>query len=337
MIIWVVVASSLWGFPGTYRLVILVILGCLAAAAVVFAARNLSGKIWIVAGAVSLQLLSLPDPWIGGITAHLPSPLDGAITLELFLVIPTAIVVAGLLANSGLNTLSGSQAAKPGDDVLSPPSGKRSTTAPAAVLALSLILLCAVLRTTYRFLVWDTTYDPLGILWLGMPILSILFSSALLFGLLPGKTKLAGVPALLLIPLLIIVAARAQAVDFRHLTEANAERVSQLLEAYFVGEGGYPEDLNQLVPSYAISLPRPVIIFGQSWCYQAGQDYYRLGYLDREHWSSPILFGRMYSAQGHSPLRVDVCQPAIDAYRALHPNWDRTLQDYGKITPTPDI
>jgi hypothetical protein len=142
---------------------------------------------------------------------------------------------------------------------------------------------------------------------------------------------------LLLIPALIVVATRAQSVNFRQLTEARAERARQAIEAYYAREGRYPETIQQLIPWYAISLPKPVIIYGQGWCYQGGEDYYRLGYLDSEHWSSPIRFGRVYSAKGHSPLKVDVCQLAIDTYRAQHPDWDRILQDYGKPTPTPDI
>jgi hypothetical protein len=78
-------------------------------------------------------------------------------------------------------------------------------------------------------------------------------------------------------------------------------------------------------------------MFGQGWCYHAGQDYYRFGYLDREHWSSPIVFGRLYSFQGRSPLKVDVCASVIDVYRTQHPDWERALQQYGRPTPTPDI
>jgi hypothetical protein len=136
---------------------------------------------------------------------------------------------------------------------------------------------------------------------------------------------------------MIAVSARAQRVDFRQLTEERAERVTQAIETYYAREGRYPQDLRQLVPRYVLSLPGPVIIYGQDWCYDGGEDYYRLGYLDREHWSDPRLFGRVYSAKGDSPLKVDVCQPAIDIYRAQHPDWDRILQDYGRPTPTSDI
>jgi hypothetical protein len=189
----------------------------------------------------------------------------------------------------------------------------------------------------YWFMVWDTTDDPLGYFWLVFPILAVLLASALVVSGLAGKARWAGVLYLLLIPALIAVAALAQGVDFRQLTRARAERVKQAIETYYVREGHYPQDLQQLVPWYTVSLSQPLIMYGQSWCYQGGPDYYRFGYLDRDHWSSPIRFGRVYSAAGTSPLRVDVCQPAIDAYRAEHPGWDQTLRIYGQPTPTPDL
>lgn len=171
-----------------------------------------------------------------------------------------------------------------------------------------------------------------------IPVPVVLLSGVVLCIVLPGRKKPAGFLYSLLIPALMIgVCARAQSVDLRKLTEARAELVTQGIEKYFVQEGHYPQNLQQLVPWYILSLSTPVIIYGQDWCYQGGEDSYRFGYLDREHWSSPIRFGRLYSAQGHSPLKADVCQPAIDDYRAQHPDWDRALQAYGKPTPTPNI
>jgi hypothetical protein len=142
----------------------------------------------------------------------------------------------------------------------------------------------------------------------------------------------------LLLPTLIIaVSTNAKGVDYRRLTQERAGQVSQAIDAYYAREGSYPQGLQQLTPFYILSLPGPVIMFGQGWCYQEGKDYFRLGYLDRDHWSSPILFGRVYSAKGHSPVKVDVCQSVIDAYRAQHPDWEQGLREYGRPTPTPDI
>ena len=82
---------------------------------------------------------------------------------------------------------------------------------------------------------------------------------------------------------MIAVSARAQSVDFRQLTEERAERASQAIETYCAREGRYPQDLRQLTPGYVLSLPGPVTIYGQDWCFDGGDDYYRLGYVYREH------------------------------------------------------
>lgn len=49
----------------------------------------------------------------------------------------------------------------------------------------------------------------------------------------------------------------------------------------------------RLTPGYVLSLPGPVIIYGQDWCHDGGDDYYRLGYVVCEHWSGPRLTGQV--------------------------------------------
>lgn len=336
-IAWWLVASGLFGSAILDGLIVLTIIGWLFASIVVLVAKKVSHTVWIIyAGLIILVALFLPDVMIINISARLPQPFEDPMTLTILLTLPAALVVAALLLYSGLNFYKKWQNAGLEEDGVSQTQRKHIGRASVIALVLSALVLVKVFHNFYWFMVWDTTGDSLGYFWLPFPILVMLFSSAFLFILLPGKSKLAGFFYLLLIPVLILVATRAQSVDFRQLTEARAERARKAIEAYDAREGRYPQNLQQLIPRYAILLPEPLIIYGQDWCYQGGKDNYRLGYLDREHWSNPILFGRVYSAKGHSPLKVDICQPAIDTYRAQHPDWDRILQDYGKPTPTPD-
>jgi len=334
---WCLVASFLWGAPSLGRLIVWTIIGWLVASAVVLAARRVSHTVWIYVGLFILAVLFLPDAMTIEISARLPQPFKDPMTFMYLLTLPVALVVAALLLYSGLSLHRKWQNAGLEEDRVSQAQRKHTERASVVTLVLSALVLAKTFYNFYWFMVWDTTGDSVGNGWLLLPALVVLSSSALLFSLLPGKAKLAGFSYLLLIPVLIVISARAQSVDFRQLTEARAERATQAIEAYYAREGRYPQDLRQLIPWYALSLPGPVIMYGQGWCYQGGQDYYRLGYLDREHWSSPIIFGRVYSTKGHSPLKVDVCQPAIDTYRAQHPDWDRLLHDYGIPTPTPDI
>jgi hypothetical protein len=120
---------------------------------------------------------------------------------------------------------------------------------------------------------------------------------------------------------MIAVSARAQRVDFRQLTEERAERVTQAIETYYAREGHYPQDLRQLTPWYALSLPGPVIIYGQEWCYDGGEDYYRLGYVYREHWSDPRLIGQIYKTKGEVPDLHGMCEEEVVALQKRYPDY----------------
>lgn len=330
------IASRVWGASAASLIVLSVMCG-LFAGGIVLIVQKASRTTWVLfAGLVLLLVLFLPDTTIIKVSAQLPSPLQDPMTFTILVTLPVAVVGAAWLLYAGLNLYKKGQ--NTGLEENSIPHARRKQTRRAGIVALGLsaLVLAKVIYNFYWFMVWDTTNDPLGNLWLIFPVAVVLGSAAVLFDLLRGKAKLAGLAYLLLVPLLIGAAALAQSVDFRQLTAAHAERAKQAIEAYNAREGSYPENIQQLFPAYAISLPGPMIIYGQDWCYEGGKDYYRLGYLDREHWSSPILFGRVYSAAGHSPRKEDVCQAVIDAYRAENPQWEQVLQMYGEPMPTPD-
>jgi hypothetical protein len=161
------------------------------------------------------------------------------------------------------------------------------------------------------------------IIWLMLLFFALFLSTVLLVATLPGSAKLLGLLYLLFMPfLLLTVTAIAQRVDFRQLTEDRAARVSQALEAYYDQEGHYPQDLRQLTPQYILSLPAPVILLGQTWCYDVGEDEYRLGYVDREHWSDPRLFGHTHSAKNdEAPHLPPLCEEEIAALIARAPHY----------------
>jgi hypothetical protein len=66
-----------------------------------------------------------------------------------------------------------------------------------------------------------------------------------------------------------------------------------------------------------------VIIYGQEWCYQASADFYQLGYVDRNHWSSPYLIGRLVSAAGEAASMQTVCETEISAIIEQYPIYSR--------------
>lgn len=166
------------------------------------------------------------------------------------------------------------------------------------------------------------SYDSRGYLLLTVPLAASLLSGVVVSIALSGRMKLAGfVYPLLVFALMVGVSARAQGVDFRRLTQARAERVRQAVEAYRAREGRYPQDLRQLTPRHALWLPGPVIIYGQGWCYDGGEDYYRLGYVYRKHWSDPRLIGRVYRTKGDVPDLPGVCEQAVAALQERYPDY----------------
>lgn len=100
-----------------------------------------------------------------------------------------------------------------------------------------------------------------------------------------------------------------------------AERTVRAIESYYDREGRYPESLSQLTPRYILSVPKPMIIYGQDWCYESGDGYYRLGFIDREHWSDPNLIGRVYraSAEIHGPPQI--CLEQFSAIKSKNPDF----------------
>jgi hypothetical protein len=316
-------ASLLWGSLGPDWLIVLGVACWLFVSALAWAARKMNAKVWIYAGLFILAGLFWPTSMLVEIFPnHLSLPFETLAAIMLFLITPTALVSAALLLYSGLSLYRERQSGSAAEDESSQAQRKHAGRTAAAALVLSALLLAKTLHNLYWLTVWDNTEDPLGYLWLIVPVVAVLFSGVMLSITLPGRTKLAGfLYSLLISALMIAVSARAQRVDFRQLTEKRAGRISQAIETYYDREGRYPQDLRQLTPWYVLSLPGPVIIYGQDWCYDGGEDYYRLGYIYREHWSDPRLTGRIYTTQGKVPDLARMCEAKVVALQKRYPDY----------------
>jgi type II secretory pathway pseudopilin PulG len=285
---------------------------CLLALVVLSVAKRANACVWIYVGLGILVALCLPDSLVVDLfLVPLSQPRDGLVELTFLIAFCAAFIITALLFQSSLNLLKRQNASI--DQMRnSITTYKHSGWISVIALALSVMVLVKAFHSVYWFMVWDTTGDSLGNLWLlSLPIPAVLFSSFVLFVTLSGRTKLIGVLYLLLIPALTAVSDRAQNVDFRQLTEERAEQVSQAIETFRTREGRYPHDLRQLVPWHIISLPSPVIIYAQGWCYDGGDDYYRLGYVNRNHWSDPDLHGQLYQSNGKIPDLPSICTEEI--------------------------
>jgi hypothetical protein len=62
-----------------------------------------------------------------------------------------------------------------------------------------------------------------------------------------------------------------------------------------------------------------MIINGQDWCYEGGDDHYRLGYVDREHWSSPYLVRQVHKTAGEYLETGNFCEEGITRLIEIDP------------------
>jgi hypothetical protein len=287
--------------------------------------------VWLAAGLLILALLFVPTYLlVEYFPYNLPRWFKPMATTTLFLAPSLAPIAAALLVYTGMMQFVG-RVSNPTTPGAALPSAGKAQSAGSGWIAASAWVLAAALvaRTLYNFywlIVWDSTYDPSDILWLIVPVYAALFSAVVLIIALPRWSKLAGLYGLVMPALLIAVMLLAKQVDFRQLTEARAGQVSQAIEAYYAREGHYPQTLRQLIPRDAFSIPSPVIINGQTWCYDSsgGQvsvsaAFYRLGYVDRKHWSDPNLFGQLYKTVGAVLDLPPICAGEISALVLTNP------------------
>ena len=288
--------------------------GWLLVPGLAWAAQRLSARVWLVAGLLALGGLALPAElsyYTGDRAAAVPF---AALAWHPWLMPPLALLIAGLLFCAGLRAPT----PRPAAAGRWTEAGRRIA---ALCLGLGALLLARTLHFLYWLLVWDSTYDSLFIFWMVLPGLAALAAGGVVIAILPRRRLLAAAYAVLGPLLLIGVYVLAQRVDTRELTEQRAARVAQAITAYHAREGRYPPTLRQLTPWPALFLPGPVIIHGQDWCYQAGDNYYQLGYVYRAHWSDPRLVGLLVSAQGAGPARAELCAAEIALIQQRYPGY----------------
>lgn len=311
------VSGFLWGFQGAVQNALLWVglaLACvLSFVAIVWVTRRWGAIFWIIAGLLLLPVLFIPSSTLLGIFPPSgPEPFGAPEATTLFLISSSALVVAALLLYTALAIFIERKNARTqeGSHQQTPPSGFIFVIA----ILLGVLLLVKSLYNLFWLIVWDNTTDSLMLFWLGIPILAAIFAGAALSVLAKGEAIWIGIGyALGVIILAIGVYALARQVDYRRLTVARAETVSKALADYQDRYGRYPESLRQIRSWGALSLPRPVIIYGQDWCYDGDADYYRLGYVNRLHWSDPRLIGQIHSTAGNLPDLPPICETEVIA------------------------
>ena len=295
--------------------VLLILLG------LVVSVRRLKTRVWVFAGLLLLAGLASPlslNVEADRDLAGLPGVIRAVYSLFPALIPSAALVVIAALMVSSVKLVLGkhaSQVVRYGRP-LQPQQARREA---AILLGLSALLVAGILYHLYWLIVWDSTTDAVSYLWLILPVLAAIYSGVMLAINLPAWKILSFLYALLLPAAMIAVSVIASQVDFRQLTQERAGRIVRAIQAYHEREGHYPQSLRQLSPRYLLSLSEPVVLYGQSWCYDGGDDFYRLGYVYRKHWSDPNLIGQVYTATGEAPDLPPICGQEIAALRRQDP------------------
>jgi len=186
-------------------------------------------------------------------------------------------------------------------------------------LVIAIFLLGGLIYTTYWSSIWDQTSDGLSGLFLshfgamvgvGAGMLLSIFSS--------GWRRLAGLLFLVLVPVMLIQAFnRGWQVSYHAITEERAATITSALERYHTRTGAYPHQLADLTPRDLLMIPQPVIMRGESWCYQGISDSYRLGAVFREYFSSPLSI-QIYASAGGSLAEGWECDARLEELRVIH-------------------
>jgi hypothetical protein len=187
--------------------------------------------------------------------------------------------------------------------------------------------------------VWDQTSDGIFGVFISHQTALIAVGTGMIIALaLRGAQRLAGIFFILILPVLFYQSFEAGwDVSYHEITEARAERITRALEVYRDREGQYPESLKALTPRDLLYIQQAMILAGEEWCYEGGQDTYRLAAFYREHFSAPVSL-RVYKTAGE-PSGPLPCEERLAAMKERYysPMEDRQAMQPLVPTPLPEV
>jgi hypothetical protein len=93
------------------------------------------------------------------------------------------------------------------------------------------------------------------------------------------------------------------------LAEARAGRINRAILRFEEENGRYPAALEELSPRYLLFLPPLISHWQESWCYEAGEGFYRLGYADPVYFTYPgEVKVRVFAGAGQIPNSPLPCE-----------------------------
>ncbi len=159
--------------------------------------------------------------------------------------------------------------------------------------------------------IWDQTSDGLGQAWLLITACPIAIGAGLLLSTGAGsRRRLVGLAFSVGVPLVLIVASSHEWGIYQSITEQRAAAIQAAVENFHTRNGRYPAALQELIPRELLWIPDLIMLKGENWCYQGGSDYYRLGAVYRDFFSSPLSY-RVYASAGDPPAEPSACEKRL--------------------------
>jgi len=189
------------------------------------------------------------------------------------------------------------------------------------VVAVLLLLVIGDLIVTET--VWVQAEDSLSVI----PIVVFMVATAAAMLLAWAVTGWRRLGALAFALLVTLTASYASEQGWRMsptgLTEAHAEKINRAIQRYYEREGRYPTRLANLMPFYLWRIPQPMIFRDQTWCYEGGDDYYRLGYVHQRLFGVPpeYISIRIHAAVGEPPESSWPCDDELERAKSKAPGY----------------
>jgi hypothetical protein len=196
-------------------------------------------------------------------------------------------------------------------------------TATVIRLAVAVLLLLVIGHLIVTETVWVQAEDSISVI-PGVVFIVATAAAMLLAWAIRGWRRLAALGFALLV---ILTASYASALGWRMsptgLTEVRAEKIERAIQRYDERNGQYPPELAVLTPFYLWRIPQPMIFRDQTWCYEGGGDYYRLGYVHQPTFGVPpeYISIRIHSAVGEPPESSWPCDDELEKAKSKAPRY----------------
>ncbi len=287
-----------WGYSSQFSLVSLIL-----------------GITWLVGGrsdalAIGLSIAAIPLLSLYNRSAGMGYPISDSKWVQagdsLLGIVPFMVVaLSASLITSGIKRIPAAQ----GDH---PKSAFRAWSPTFLRFGLAILLLAGLIYTILWGSIWDQPSDSMiGIVLSWFCSLVSIGAGMLMAFTLSGRQRIASLIFLIVVPVLLFQGfTLGWQISNLEITAGRATRIQRAVERFHDRKKRTRQLWMNLTPRDLLWLPGPVILKGEGWCYQAGEDYYRLGAFYRDFFSSPLSV-KVYAQAGSAALRwLGVCCPA---------------------------